>query len=31
MYADDHQAYVSGIALQNVQNQLQEVGDKVTV
>ena len=31
MYADDHQAYVSGITLQNVQNQLQEVGDEITV
>ena len=31
MYADDHQAYVSGITLQNVQNQLQEVRDEITV
>ena len=31
MYADDHQAYVSSITLQNVQDQLQEVGDEITV
>ena len=31
MYTDDHQVFVSGITLQNVQDQLQEVGDKITV
>ena len=31
MYADDHQVFVSGITLQNVQDPLQEVRDEITV
>ena len=31
LHADEHQAYLSGITLQNTQNQLREVGDEITV